>query len=80
MPKLEMTAEQEKHLANIETAFLAKVDRKYRRGAAEHGGNLWELGAIELVENALDEAIDQVTYLETLLEKLKGTKQETHNG
>jgi Rod binding domain-containing protein len=74
--KLEMTKEQEEHLAEVETIFIEMLDKKYRKGAHEHGGNLWDMGVEELLENALDEAIDQVTYLATLLQKVRGKKTE----
>jgi len=53
------------------------VDSKYRAGQAEHGGNLFDMITVELVDNAILEAIDQVVYLITLRDKLmkqRGTK------
>ena len=43
------------------------VDHKYRKGQAEHGGQLWLNPS--LLDNAIDEAIDQVVYLLTLKEQ-----------
>ncbi len=43
---------------------------KYEIGQKEHGGNLWEKDTLFLVDQAIDEAIDQVVYLTTLRDKL----------
>jgi hypothetical protein len=61
---------QEDHLRNIKADFDAAVDRKYRAGAAEHGGNLWDKSPLQLCEEAIAEAIDQVTFLLTLRNQL----------
>lgn len=63
----DMGAEHEAHLQRIKSRFLALVDHKYRKGQAEHGGQLW-LNP-KLLDNAIDEAIDQVVYLLTLKEQ-----------
>ncbi len=65
-----MTPDQERHLNYIKERFDAQVDSKYRAGQAEHGGNLWELSLLELINHGIDEAIDQYTYLVTIREKL----------
>ncbi len=67
-----MNAQQENHLADIKNKFAELVDTKYRKGQAEHGGDLWELGPVQILDCALDEAIDQVTYLLTLRDKITG--------
>jgi len=61
---------EEEHLQKIKDDFLCLVDRKYRKGSKEHGGVLPEKGILELLGNAIDEAIDQVVYLLTLQYKL----------
>ena len=66
---IEMTPEQEKHLLDIKEAFTQLVDTKYRKGQAEHGGSLWDKRG--LIDMAIDEAIDQVTYLITLKRQLE---------
>jgi hypothetical protein len=38
----EMTPEREAHLQAIKDRICEKIDKKYRAGQAEHGGNLWE--------------------------------------
>jgi len=65
-----MTPDQEEHLARIKNEFDNLVDAKYRKGQAEHGGDLFTKSKIELVNLAIDEAIDQVVYLLTLRNKL----------
>jgi hypothetical protein len=65
-----MTLEQEQHLQHIKDEFVSLVDPKYRKGQSQHGGDLFTKSASELVDMALDEAIDQVVYLLTLREKL----------
>jgi len=62
---------QEEHLNKIVVAFSEAVIAKYEAGAREHGGNLWEKSALEIVREAKHEAIDQFVYLTTLEEKLK---------
>ncbi len=64
-----MTAEQERHLQDIKNEFNLLVDSKYRAGAAEHGGDLQQMSVVDLLDNAIKEAIDQVTYLLTLRKK-----------
>lgn len=65
-----MTPEQEAHLQRIKDQFLALADNKFRRGAKEHGGDLEYMQPFHLLDNAIEEAIDQVVYLLTLREVL----------
>lgn len=65
-----MTEEQEQHLLDIKSQFFMLVDKKYRKGQAEHGGNLFDLSPLQLLDNAIDEAIDQVVYLLTLRKQI----------
>ena len=71
-----MNAEQEAHLDRIKIDFMERVDKKYRRGAAEHGGELLGMSSLAILDAAIDEAVDQVTYLLSLREKLLGGVQE----
>jgi hypothetical protein len=66
-----MTPGQEQHLARIKAAFDSAVDAKYRAGQLEHGGDLWDQTALQLVDNAIEEALDQYTFLVTLRDKLE---------
>ncbi len=65
-----LTVKQEQHLNNIQIWLEHRLDLKYRRGALEHGGELEDMNKYDLLENAIDEAIDQVVYLLTLRTKL----------
>jgi hypothetical protein len=66
-----MTPMQEDHLDAVKAEFVTRVDEKYKKGVNEHGGNLWEYTIEELIDMALDEAIDQFTYLITIKQKLR---------
>ena len=72
-----MTDEQEEHLEFIQDEFVDLVEDKYRKGQAEHGGNLFDMPTLDLVNNAIDEAIDQVVYLLTLKQKLLENLEES---
>ena len=65
-----MSPRQEKHLLSIKETFMQLVDAKYRKGQKEHGGDLFAKSPEQLIDNAIDEAIDQVVYLFTLRDKL----------
>ena len=62
-----MTPKHEEHLAYIKAQAQKRLDAKYRKGQAKHGGALWEFSGRQLVQEALNEAYDQVVYLESLL-------------
>ncbi len=70
-----MTPAQSKHVEELGYEFCLRMAGKYQRGAAEHGNNIWDMSEDDLLENALDEAIDQVVYLLTLIQKRKNTHQ-----
>jgi len=64
-----LTQEQERHLASVKEDFAKLVDGKYRQGQREHGGNLWLKHG--LIDQAIEEAIDQVVYLLALKQQIK---------
>lgn len=64
-----MTQEQEAHVQGILKDFNEKAYAKYVAGQAEHGGNLFDMPKLKLIDCALEEAIDQYVYLYTLREK-----------
>jgi hypothetical protein len=66
-----MTIDQEHHLRDIKYNFLNLIDAKYRAGAVEHKGDLMGMTAEQLIDEAINENIDQITYLLTLREKIK---------
>ncbi len=66
-----MTPEQEEHLESIKDSFEEDYDAKFRRGQAEHGGNLFEHSASSLAEDSYNEALDAVGYNLTLIDRLQ---------
>jgi hypothetical protein len=64
-----VTPQQEVHLEGLKWDVFKAIDKKYRRGAKEHGGILSDMSEDDLLDNAIDEAIDQVAYLFTLKAK-----------
>lgn len=71
-----MTPDQDNHLSKLIFRVGKRLQTKYRKGALEHGGYLWLMPAEELLENAIDEAIDQLTYLLTLKETLDNERNK----
>ena len=62
---------QRDHLNHILERSRSLITHKYVKGAQEHQSTLSEdYTALELLDMAIDEAIDQVTYLLTLREKI----------
>ena len=63
-----MTPEPERHLFEIKRRYCREVDKKYRAGQKEHGGNLW---LKDQTKRIAEEAIDQFVYIFTLLWQIK---------
>ena len=61
---------QEEHISRLVSQASLRMFNKYRAGAKEHGGTLEDMFIGDLLNNAIDEAIDQVIYLLTLKEKM----------
>jgi lipopolysaccharide biosynthesis regulator YciM len=64
-----MTQKQNKHLKDIIGSISRRVDEKYRKGQKEHGGDLWLKSG--MMDNAMDEVSDLVTYLYTMREQIE---------
>ncbi len=64
-----LTPEQQEHVDQIGGDFIKLMTAKYVRGQQEHGGNLWTKK--NLIDMAIDEAIDQVTYLMSIKRQLQ---------
>lgn len=64
-----MYDDYQEHIEDIEDTFAELMADKYEKGQKEHGGHLWDMPEDELLDNAIDEAIDQVVYLLTLKQK-----------
>jgi hypothetical protein len=63
-----MTPEHQAHLDRLLSEVHTRLKAKYIKGQNEHGGKLWEKPG--LLDEAINEAIDQVVYLMTLKEQL----------
>lgn len=66
-----MTEEHKAHAAQLADEVERRLIRKYTKGQEEHGGNLWEVPPLQLLEEAINEAIDQAVYLLTLRQQLE---------
>ena len=64
-----MTKDQQQHLDNILEDFSRLASDKYIKGQEQHGGNLWLKK--NLIDKAIEEAIDQVVYLCTLKRQIE---------
>lgn len=67
-----MRPEIEDHLGRILINVVNKTDAKYRKGQKEHGGNLMQFNALQLIDHAIEESIDMIVYLESLREVIVG--------
>jgi len=62
-----MTEEQQKHAGKIAAQAYNLINKKYEKGAIEHKSNIWERD--DLLDMAIEEAVDMVVYLLTLKEQ-----------
>lgn len=69
-----ISLKQEDHMNSIVDDFIELMEPKYIKGALEHGGNLWEVPTEQLLDFAIEEAIDQVVYLLTLKQQINKRK------
>lgn len=65
-----MDDRSEKLLTEMLSSLHSAVDEKFRKGKQEHGGFIGDIPTLKLIDAALDEAIDQYTYLYTLKQQL----------
>lgn len=70
-----MSPDQENHLKEVVSVATALMQSKYREGQKKHEGNLFDLTASDLIDEAIMEAIDQLVYLITTKAKLTENKQ-----
>jgi hypothetical protein len=73
-----MNDEQEAHLAGIKSGFCVAVDAKYRKGQAEHGGNLWKKPG--MLPMLTEETLDFVVYARTLEQQLRDVLAHIEDG
>ena len=69
-----MTINQEQHLKEILASAAIMIETKYRKGQQAHGGNLFDLSPSQLIDEAINEAIDQLVYLLTAKANLQRWK------
>lgn len=74
-----MNQSQEDHLRAISFRFVTDLDKKFRAGAKEHGGDLRDMTPLQLLRCAKDEVLDQWVYLDTLEEKLRNENGKLTN-
>ena len=68
-------------LEQIKLATCDLLDRKYRAGVqAYQGTKLWTMPAARVVENAIEETIDQITYLLTLRQSMRVIMELAYKG
>ena len=79
-PTNEMTEAHERHLEQIKLATCDLLDKKYRAGQKTHGGSLWNMPAAKQVENAIEEATDQMTYLLSLRQNMRIIMELAYEG
>lgn len=71
-----MTPEQVSHVEGIADEAKTLILAKYAKGQTEHGGNLWQKPSLFLINQAINEAVDQIVYLLILKEQyLHGYQQ-----
>ena len=69
------------HLDQIKLATCDLLERKYKAGVqAYKGTKLWNMPAAQVVENAIEETIDQITYLLTLRQSMRIIMELAHEG
>lgn len=72
-----MSPQQHAHMKSIQITFNKQLEKKYEKGAKEHGGNLWERAPSWMLDQAIEEALDQYVYLITLKQQMEKKQNET---
>ncbi len=67
------------HLNHILKEADELIAAKYIKGKIQHGGDLTDMSADQLVDEAINEAVDQLVYLITLKDKLRGDDEPSIN-
>ena len=79
--EFEFTDAHRYHLEQIKFATCDLLDRKYKAGVqAYKGTKLWTMPAARMVENAIEETIDQITYLLSLRQNMRIIMELAHEG
>lgn len=69
-----MTDRQEEHLKLLLEQVRERMDNKFRRGAVEHASDLMDAGILSVLDEAVDEVVDLLTYLLTMRMMMGGRK------
>lgn len=79
--EFEFTESHRYHLEQIKLATCDLLDRKYKAGVqAYKGTKLWNMPSAKIVENAIEETVDQITYLLTLRQSMRIIMELSHEG
>lgn len=79
--EFEFTESHQFHLEQIKLATCDLLDRKYKAGVQAYGGTkLWTMPVARIVENAIEETVDQITYLLTLRQSMRIIMELAHEG
>jgi hypothetical protein len=73
-----VTKGQRAHLARVLEDHSGLIQRKYKAGQKEHGGNCWEKPG--MLAHAMDEAADLPVYLHTLAEQMTALIAKLRDG
>lgn len=71
-----MSDEQQQHMKDLGRRFIEFMEPKYIKGAEEHGGDIHDMKALQLLNCAKEEVVDLWVYLDTLEEKLKLSEEQ----
>jgi hypothetical protein len=71
-----MTDEQFDHMTANSLEFNFQYQDKYRDGQKSHGGNMWEMGAYQALENMEAEVLDQWSYCRQIRKVLDEIKEK----
>ena len=66
-----MTKQQIAHMNKLNEMFVKMNTEKYKKGQKEHGGNLFDLTPLQLLEEARSEFIDGFVYVQTAIDQLE---------
>jgi hypothetical protein len=66
--KFKLSKSQQNHLDSIVKATEKRMREKYKAGAEEHGGDIWQK---DCLAEAFDEAIDLMVFIMTEIKKRK---------
>lgn len=72
-----MTDAHWQHLYHLRGELTRKFSKKYIDGVREHKSLLSDLAALELIDHAIAEVLDQAAYLLTLRDKLVRLDEDT---